>query len=78
MKFEACIEYTLDQAREAKRFNDEKISGQRLIFTFKDLFGFYRNIGGNTIFFPPSFTARELIIPWLQLGNIPELIDENS
>jgi hypothetical protein len=76
MKFKAYIEYSVSHAREAKRFNDKKISGSEIEFTFEDIVGYYSEINGKIFFMPPSFSAREIIIPWLQKGNIPLIVDK--
>ena len=54
------------------------ISGQNIEFEFSDLVGFYSDFEGKRIFFKPSFTARELVIPWLQDGNLPTIIDRKD
>jgi hypothetical protein len=76
MKFKAYIEYNFLQSRESKLFKDANILGKKIEFTFQDLFGYYLIFMEKEIFINPSFSARELIIPWLQQGNIPELIKE--
>lgn len=76
MKFRAYIEYDFMQSKEAKKFGDQNISGKFIDFDFKDLVGHYAEFNGKTILFEPLFTARELIIPWLRKGNIPELIKD--
>jgi hypothetical protein len=63
MKFKAKIEYNFIQSREAKLFGDKNIKYAEVEFTFQD------------ILCNPLFTERELIIPWLKAGNIPEVID---
>jgi hypothetical protein len=78
MKFEAYIPYNITQAREAKRFNEKEIAGTKVEFDFQDIVGKYDRFeqNGKEIFFPPNFTAREIIIPWLIKGNIPKIKSE--
>ncbi len=51
------------QSREAKLFGNENIIDAEIEFTFKDILG------------SPLFTYRELVIPWLMAGNIPEIVE---
>ncbi len=61
MIFIAKIDYNFMQSREAKLFGDENIHNTEIEFTFEDLLN------------DPCFSIRELIIPWLLKGNIPEI-----
>lgn len=61
MIFRAKIEYSFMQSREAKKFGDKNIIDTTIDFTFIDIL-------------KPNFTMRELVIPWLLEGNIPEII----
>lgn len=72
MKFRAKIQFTLDQSRESKKFGDKNISYSEVEFDFQDLLG----DSNSSINFKPDFTARNLIIPWLRDGNIPEMIKD--
>lgn len=76
MKFKAYIKYSFIMSREAKLMGDNKITGNDFEFTFKDILGYYSVFLGKEIFIPPLFGAREIIIPWLQEGNIPQIILE--
>ena len=74
LKFIAHIDYNFLQSREAKLMGDKNIKSTQVEFTLQDLVGYYREICGKKVFFPPNFTIRELLIPWLQTGNLPEII----
>lgn len=76
MRFKAKIQYTFTQSLEAKRMGDDNIIDTEIEFTFQDLLGQGVQIQGNRISFMPSFSIRELLIPWLKQGNIPELIKD--
>lgn len=74
MRFKARIEYNVDQSKEAKLFGDKNICYAEVEFDFQDILG---NSNSN-ILNSPNFTARNVIIPWLRAGNIPELISEEE
>lgn len=61
MIFIALVEYNFMQSREAKKMGDKNICNTEIEFTFKDILN------------EPSFTMRELVIPWLKKGNIPKI-----
>ncbi len=50
------------QSREAKIMDNKNILFCEIEFTFKDILN------------DPSFYMRELVIPWLNEGNNPEII----
>ena len=62
MKFKAKIKYNFLQSREAKLMGDINITSTEIEFTFVDLLD-------------PNFSIRELVIPWLKDGNLPEVIN---
>ena len=64
MIFKARIYYTETQKAEAQRFVDLNCIFCEVLFTFQDLVG------------RQSFVTRELLVPWLEDGNIPEIIEE--
>jgi hypothetical protein len=70
MKFRAKINYTFQQAKSAKQMGDNNVSFAVIEFDFQDILG----NSNDTIYYKPDFTMRNLVIPWLQEGNIPELI----
>lgn len=63
MKFKAKIDYNFNQSRESRIMGDKNIRFTEIEFTFQDILE------------NPSFSAREIIIPWLKQGNNPEVID---
>ena len=67
MKFVAKIEYSLSQAKEAKLMGDKNISSTEIEFDFVDL-----------VNPDPLFDIREILIPWLRKGNIPEIIADKK
>lgn len=60
LKFRAIIKYNLIQQEEAKRLGDENIEYAVKFFQLED-------------FVKPLFSVRELLLPWLKEGNIPDL-----